>query len=161
MYDFQRFLTAKNARDAAKVGGAWSVFLVVRWAMAMGIVLLALSGTMGVTDSEKVMPMVLRDFLPTGLRGLVIVGLLAAFMSTFSSTVNSGASFIVRDIWQPMLRRKRTEKQAIKFSYTATVLLVLFGIMIGFQGKSIADIWNWMMMALGAGIIIPNVLRWY
>jgi SSS family solute:Na+ symporter len=161
MYDFQRFLAAKNARDAAKVGAAWSVFLVVRWAMAMGIVLLALTGTMGATDSEKVMPLVLRDFLPTGLRGLVIAGLLAAFMSTFSSTVNSGASFIVRDIWQPMLRRKRTERQAIKFSYTATVLLVLFGIMIGFQGKSISDIWNWMMMALGAGIIIPNVLRWY
>jgi SSS family solute:Na+ symporter len=161
MYDFQRFLAAKNDRDAAKVGAAWSVFLVVRWAMVMGIALLALTGTVGVTDSEKVMPLVLRDFLPIGLRGFVIAGLLAAFMSTFSSTVNSGASFIVRDIWQPMLRRKRTERQAIKFSYMATVSLVLFGIMIGFQGKSIADIWNWIMMALGAGIIIPNVLRWY
>jgi Na+/proline symporter len=161
MYDFQRFLAAKNDRDAAKVGAAWSVFLVVRWAMVMGIALLAMTGTVGITDSEKVMPLVLRDFLPTGLRGLVIAGLLAAFMSTFSSTVNSGASFIVRDIWQPLLRRQRTEKQAIKFSYAATILLVLFGIMIGFQGRSIADIWNWMMMALGAGIIIPNVLRWY
>jgi SSS family solute:Na+ symporter len=161
MYDFQRFLAAKNDRDAAKVGSAWSVFLVVRWAMVMGIVLLAMTGTVGVTDSEKVMPLVLRDFLPIGLRGLVIAGLLAAFMSTFSSTVNSGASFIVRDIWQPMLRKKRTERQAIRFSYSATVLLVIFGILIGFQGKSIADIWNWMMMALGAGIIIPNVLRWY
>lgn len=161
MYDFQRFLAAKNDRDAAKVGAAWSVFLVVRWAMVMGIALLALTGAMGVTDSEKVMPLVLRDFLPIGLRGFVIAGLLAAFMSTFSSTVNSGASFIVRDIWQPLLRRKRTERQAIKFSYIATVLLVFLGIMIGFQGQSIADIWNWMMMALGAGIIVPNVLRWY
>jgi hypothetical protein len=43
----------------------------------------------------------------------------------------------------------------------ATILLVLSGILIGFQGQSIADIWNWMMMALGAGIIVPNVLRWY
>lgn len=161
MYDFQRFLAAKNDRDAAKVGAAWSVFLVVRWAMVMGIALLALTGTMGVSDSEKVMPLVLRDSLPVGLRGLVVAGLLAAFMSTFSSTVNSGASFIVRDIWQPMLRREKTEAQAIKFSYIATVLLVLLGMMIGLQGRSIADIWNWMMMALGAGIIVPNVLRWY
>ena len=161
MYDFQRFLAAKNDRDAAKVGAAWSIFLIVRWAMVMGIALLALTGTMGVTDSEKVMPLVLRDFLPIGLRGLVIAGLLAAFMSTFSSTVNSGASFIVRDIWQPLWRRPRTEKQAIRFSYAATILLVLLGVLIGFQGRSIADIWNWMMMALGAGIIVPNVLRWY
>jgi Na+/proline symporter len=161
MYDFQRFLAARNERDAAKVGAAWSVFLVVRWAMVMGIALLALTGTMGVSDSERVMPLVLRDFLPIGLRGLVIAGLLAAFMSTFSSTVNSGASFIVRDIWQPLFGRKKTEEQSIKFSYAATVLLVLLGILIGFQGRSIADIWNWMMMALGAGIIVPNVLRWY
>ncbi|MHC4700963.1 MAG: sodium:solute symporter family transporter, partial [Planctomycetota bacterium] len=104
MYDFQRFLAARDARDAAKVGAAWSVFLIVRWAMAIGIALLALTGVAGVTDSEKVMPLVLLEFMPTGIRGIVIAGLLAAFMSTFSSTVNSGASFIVRDIWQPYFR---------------------------------------------------------
>jgi Na+/proline symporter len=161
MYDFQRFLAARNDRDAAKVGAAWSGFLLVRWAMVTGIALLALTGVAGVTDSERVMPLVLRDYLPLGLRGIVIAGLLAAFMSTFSSTVNSGASFIVRDIWQSYFRPRATEKQAVRFSYLATVLLVLLGLVIGFQSESIADIWNWMMVTLGAGVIIPNVLRWY
>jgi Na+/proline symporter len=161
MYDFQRFLATRSDRDAAKVGAAWSVFLVVRWAMAMGIVLLALTGAVGVADSEQVMPVVLRDMLPAGIRGLVIAGLLAAFMSTFSSTVNSGASFIVRDIWQAYIRPGASDRQALRFSYLATLILVLLGIGIGFQGRSIADIWNWMMMALGAGVIVPNVLRWY
>lgn len=161
MYDFQRFLAARNDRDAAKIGAAWSVFLVIRWAMVMGIVLLALTGITGVSDAEKVMPLVLRDFLPVGIRGLVIAGLLAAFMSTFSSTVNSGASFIVRDIWQVFFRRNPSQSQAIRCSYLATILLVFIGLMIGLQSSSIADIWNWMMMALGAGIIVPNVLRWY
>ena len=161
MYDFQRFLAARNDRDAAKVGAAWSGFLVIRWALVMGITLLALTGAVGVTDSEKVMPIVLWDFLPLGLRGFVIAGLLAAFMSTFSSTVNSGASFIVRDIWQQYFRRRSSEKEAIQFSYIATVLVVVVGIAIGFQGESIEEIWSWMMMALGAGVIIPNVLRWY
>lgn len=161
MYDFQRFLAARDSRDAAKVGAAWSAFLVVRWAMVMGIALLALTGVAGVTDSEKVMPLVLRDFLPLGLRGVVIAGLLAAFMSTFSSTVNSGASFIVRDIWQPYFRKKASDHQAVRFSYLATILLVLVGIGIGLQSESISEIWNWMMIALGGGVIIPNVLRWY
>ncbi len=161
MYDFQRFLAARNDRDAAKVGASWSVFLLVRWAMVAGIALLALTGVVGVSDSERVMPLVLRDFLPLGIRGIVIAGLLAAFMSTFSSTVNSGASFIVRDIWQPYIRPKATEKQAVRFSYLATVLLVALGLVIGFESQSIAEIWNWMMVTLGAGIIIPNVLRWY
>ncbi|MHC4682016.1 MAG: sodium:solute symporter family transporter [Planctomycetota bacterium] len=161
MYDFQRFLAARDARDAAKVGAAWSVFLVVRWAMAVGIALLALTGVAGVSDSEKVMPLVLLKFLPAGLRGVVIAGLLAAFMSTFSSTVNSGASFIVRDLWQPYFRPDAGEREAVRFSYVATVLLVLAGVGIGFRATSIAQIWSWIMMALGAGGVIPNVLRWY
>jgi SSS family solute:Na+ symporter len=161
MYDFQRFLAARDDRDAAKVGASWSAFLIVRWAMVMGIALLALTGVLGVVDSEKVMPLVLRDFLPVGIRGIVIAGLLAAFMSTFSSTVNSGASFIVRDIWQPYFRPRASEKQAVRFSYLATILLVVLGLSIGFQSQSIAQIWNWMMVTLGAGIVLPNVLRWY
>jgi SSS family solute:Na+ symporter len=161
MYDFQRFLAARDSRDAAKVGAAWSFFLIVRWAMATGIALLALTGVAGVTDSEKVMPLVLLKFLPVGLRGIVIAGLLAAFMSTFSSTVNSGASFIVRDLWQPYFRPKAGDKESVRFSYAATLLLVLIGLGIGTQAESIAQIWSWMMMALGAGVVIPNVLRWY
>ncbi|NQT04238.1 MAG: hypothetical protein HQ580_19585 [Planctomycetes bacterium] len=161
MYDFQRFLAARNARDAAKVGAAWSSFLIVRWAMATGIALLALTGVTGITDSEKVMPVVLQELLPIGIRGIVIAGLLAAFMSTFSSTVNSGASFIVRDIWQPYFNPHASEKESVRFSYWATLALVLVGVIIGSQVDSIAQIWNWMMMVLGAGMAIPNVLRWY
>jgi len=161
MYDFQRFLAARDARDAAKVGAAWSVFLIFRWAMVTGIVLLALTGVAGVTDSEKVMPLVLLKFLPAGFRGIVIAGLLAAFMSTFSSTVNSGASFIVRDIWQPYFCPQADEKKSVHFSYVATILLVLIGVAIGTKAGSIAQIWSWIMMGLGAGVVIPNVLRWY
>ena len=161
MYDFQRFLAARDARDAAKVGAAWSFFLIVRWAMAVGIALLGLTVITNIKDTEQVMPVVLQEFLPTGIRGIVIAGLLAAFMSTFSSTVNSGASFIVRDIWQPYFRPQASDTESVRFSYLATLVLVLVGIGIGFQAESIAKIWGWMMMALGAGIVIPNVLRWY
>ena len=161
MFDFQRFLAARDPRDAAKVGAAWSFFLVVRWAMTMGIALLAVVGVAGVTDSEKVMPIVLMQFLPTGIRGLVIAGLLAAFMSTFSSIVNSGAAFIVRDIWQPYFRPAASVKETIKAGYFASILIVVFGLAIGFNAASIAQIWSWIMMALGAGVVVPNVLRWY
>ncbi len=161
MYDFQRFLAARDARDASKVGAAWSLFLIVRWGMAAGIVLLALAGIASVTDPEQVMPLVLQEYLPVGVRGLVIAGLLAAFMSTFSSTLNSGASYVVRDIWQPFFRPQADQRSLIRASYAATVGIVAAGLLIGFQAESIAQIWSWMMMALGAGVVIPNVLRWY
>ena len=59
MYDFQIFLAARDPRDAAKVGAAWSGFLLVRWAMTMGIAMLALTGIGSVEDPERVMPVVL------------------------------------------------------------------------------------------------------
>ena len=161
MSDFQRFLAARNARDAAKIGAAWSFFLIIRWGMCAGIVLLGLTGIAHVIDSEQVMPIVLGKFLPVGFRGVVIAGLLAAFMSTFSSTVNAAASYLVRDLWQPIFRPDAGERHLIRSSYAATVTIVLVGIAIGFQAHSIAQIWNWIMMALGAGVIMPNVLRWY
>lgn len=161
MYDFQRFLAARDSRDAAKVGAAWSVFLVVRWAMAAGIALLALTGITSVTDAEKVMPEVLLKFMPMGIRGIVLAGLLAAFMSTFSSTVNSGASFIVRDVWQPYFRPRAGDAESVRAGYWATLLLVMIGLVIGAMVDSITQIWNWMMMGLGAAMIVPNVLRWY
>ncbi len=161
LYDFQRHLAAASVRDACKLAASWPFFLVVRWGMVAGITLLALSGVMNAHDPEKVMPAVLQEYLPAGIRGVVIAGLLAAFMSTFSSTVNSGASFVVRDIWQPIFRPRADEKHLIRSSYVATVGIVIAGILIGFRAESIGQIWGWLMMALGAAVIVPNVLRWY
>jgi len=161
MYDFQRFLAARSPRDAAKLGAAWSAFLVVRWAMCAGIVLLALAGVMNVTDPERVMPMVLAKYLPVGVRGLVVAGLLAAFMSTFSSTVNSGASYIVRDFWQALVAPRASQRHLVRAGYVATVAIVGLGLAIGSRATSIKEIWDWLMMALGAGVVVPNVLRWY
>jgi Na+/proline symporter len=159
-YDFQRFLAAKDARDASKLGAAWTFFLIVRWAMCMGIALLALTRPGAPADTEETMPWVLNTFLPIGMRGFVIAGLLAAFMSTFSSTVNVGASYIVRDFYQPFAPRA-TQKGLVFVSYLSTIGLVACGIGIGLQANSIAEIWEWLMTGLTAGIIIPNVLRWY
>ena len=161
MYDFQRFVATRDARDAAKVGAAWSIFLIVRWGLCMGIALLALTGIAQDTDPEKVMPIVLQQYMPDGVRGFVIAGLLAAFMSTFSSTVNCGASYIVRDFWQRFVVPDADDRHLVRASYAATIGIVIAGTAIGFQAESIAQIWGWMMMALGAGVVMPNVLRWY
>jgi solute:Na+ symporter, SSS family len=160
MTDFQAFLAARDSRDACKLGAAWSGFLVVRWAMCMGIALLAVTGLEQSGDPEKVMPMVLQEYLPVGVRGLVIAGLLAAFMSTFSATVNAAASYIVRDLWQP-LAGQTDQKALVRASYVATAAVVLTGTAIGYYSDSIRQIWDWLMMALGAAFVIPNVLRWY
>ena len=163
MTDFQLFLSTRNPRDAAKVGAAWSAFLIVRWAMAMGIALLAVTAGVDVVggDAETVMPAVLDKYLDPGILGLVIAGLLAAFMSTFSATVNAAASYIVRDLWQPLVRPGAGEKQLVRAGYVATVSVVVVGTAIGLRADSIRQVWDWLMLALGAAFLVPNVLRWY
>lgn len=167
MFDFQMFLSTRDPRDAAKVGGAWSAFLVVRWAMVMGIALLAITAGIEVIDSqgridaEIVMPKVLGRYLGSGMLGLVLAGLVAAFMSTFSATVNAGASYIVRDLWQPLFNPRANERQLVRASYAATLGIVVVGTLIGMYASSIRQVWDWIMMALGAAFVIPNVLRWY
>ena len=161
MYDFQLFLATRDARDASKLGAAWSGFLIVRWAMCMGIALLALTGLIDTTDPEQAMPLVLQRYLGPGLRGLVIAGLMAAFMSTFGAVINAAASYVVRDLWQPLVAPDAGPKQLVRASYVATIGVVLVGIGIGMGAESIRQVWDWIMMALGAAFVVPNVLRWY
>lgn len=161
MYDFQIFLAARNPRDAAKVGAAWSGFLLVRWAMTMGIALLAMTGIGSVEDPERVMPVVLDRFLWPGVRGFVIAGLFSAFLSTYGAVVNAAASYLVRDLWQPFFAPGASAKNLVRASYLATVGVVVAGVALGWNTESIRQIWDWIMIPLGGAFVIPNALRWY
>lgn len=161
LYDFQRFLAAKNPRDASKLGALWGVIHTIRWPMAMGIAALAIVGLGGVTDPEKVLPMVIHQMLPMGLRGLAIAALLSGFLATFNSTVNGGASYLVKDIYHKYINPRASQRTLILASYASSALLIVLGILIGFQAQSINQMFVWIMGTLGAGVLLPNVLRWY
>jgi len=161
LYDFQRFLSARNERDASKLGLLWGALHTLRWPMAMGLAVLFLSGFMGVSDTEQVMPAVIKSVLPIGVRGLVLAALLAAFMSTFNSTVNAGASYLVVDIYKKYLNPGASPKQLVFAGYLSSSLLIISGILIGWTATSIHKIFQWIMAALGAGVLLPNFLRWY
>ncbi len=163
LYDFQRFLAAKNPREASKLGALWGVVHTVRWPMAMAIAGMGVLGIINLrgVDPEKVLPIVLDQMLPVGLRGLAIAALLSGFLATFSSTVNGGASYLVRDIYHKYLRPQASQNSLIWAGYLSSALLIVLGIVIGSQAESIDRMFKWIMMTLGAGVLLPNVLRWY
>lgn len=161
LYDFQRFLAAKNPRDASKLGALWGVIHTVRWPMAMGLAVLGIVGLAQQGDPEKVLPSVIQQMLPAGLRGFAIAALLSGFLATFNSTVNGGASYIVKDIYHKYINPNASDRKLIYASYISSALLVLLGIAIGFAAKSINQMFTWIMGTLGAGVLMPNVLRWY
>jgi solute:Na+ symporter, SSS family len=159
-YGEQRFLATRSSADAAKAGCAWGFFSIPRWAMIAGFVFLAASGLVGSADPEKILPVVIVQMIPAGLRGFLIAALLAAFMSSFSSTVNAAASIFVRDMVQPAMPNLSVEA-LIRVSYLATVSIVVVGIAIGTQAESIKSIWVWMLAGVIGATLIPNVLRWH
>jgi SSS family solute:Na+ symporter len=159
-YGEQRFLATRSSADAAKAGCAWGFFSIPRWAMISGFVFLAASGLVGSADPEKILPVVIVQMIPAGLRGFLIAALLAAFMSSFSSTVNAAASIFVRDIVQPAIPTLSV-KALIRVSYVATVSIVVAGIAVGTQAESIKSIWVWMLAGVIGATLIPNVLRWH
>ncbi len=159
-YGEQRFLATRSSADAAKAGCAWGFFSIPRWAMIAGFVFLAASGLVGSADPEKILPVVIVQMIPAGLRGFLIAALLAAFMSSFSSTVNAAASIFVRDMVQPAMPNLSV-KSLIRVSYAATVLIVVVGIAVGTQAESIKSIWVWMLAGVIGATLIPNVLRWH
>jgi Na+/proline symporter len=104
---------------------------------------------------------VIQDMLPTGVRGIVLAALLSGFLATFNSTVNGGASYIVKDIYHKYLNPRATQRQLILASYASSALLVVMGIAVSFASSSIDQMFTWIMGTLGAGVLLPNVLRWY
>jgi len=159
-YGEQRFLATRTSADAAKAGCAWGFFSMARWAMIAGFVFLATSGLVESADPEKILPVVIVEMIPVGLRGFLVAALLAAFMSSFSSTVNAAASIVVRDLVQPA-KPDLSTNALIRASYIATVSIVIAGIAIGTQADSIKSIWVWMLAGVIGATLIPNVLRWH
>ena len=115
----------------------------------------------GQINPERVMPSVLANCIPIGLRGVLLVALLAAAMSTINAFLNMATGFFTRDIYQAYLRPKAHNRELIFASYTFGVVLVCLSFAMAYTSKNINDIWGWISMSLGGGMIIPFALRLY
>jgi len=107
-------------------------------------------------------PMVIRELAPAGLRGLMLVTFFAAFMSTISTQMNWGASYLVRDVYQRFLVKHASDKHYARASRLASVLVLAAGGVATWimHGTAIDEIWN-ILLALGAGTGAVFMLRWF
>ncbi|MCX6334264.1 MAG: Na+:solute symporter [Bacteroidia bacterium] len=168
-YDMQRILAAKSPVEASKMSSLVNVVLnPVRYFLIAGLTILALvnfdnlyKGSLTNPDFESILPQVLGAYVPMGLLGLLIAGLLAAFMSNFASTVNAAPAYLVNDIYKKYINPEADEKQLVKMSHIASILIVLTGIAAGFLVTSINDVVLWITAALWGGYTAPNLLKWY
>ena len=163
-YVIQRFYAAKNEREAGLLSMFWILLLSLRWPFVISIAIMGISygvSNQVIANPEEVLPVVILEMIPTGLKGLLVAGLIAAAMSTFDSVVNAGAAYWVRDIYQRFLKPEATERSLVWHSRAATAVIVVVGMLSTYAFESLNDVWGWLTMGLGTGLIVPQFIRWY
>jgi solute:Na+ symporter, SSS family len=111
-------------------------------------------------NPEQGYVMVLRDYLPPALRGLMVAAFLAAFMSTIGTQLNWGSSYLVNDLYKRFFVKNSTERHYVLISKIFTVLLVLGSGYTATQLSSINQGWN-LVLNIGFGTGAVYILRWY
>ena len=169
-YDMQKVLSTRSPKEASKMTGFVSIVLLpIRYSMVIGLTVLALlyyktlnlSDGKGGTDFERILPGAINNFLPVGIMGMVLTGLLGAFMGTFSGTLNAAQAYIVNDIYLKYINPNAPTKKIITMNYGMGVVVVIVGIVLGFFAKDVNSILQWIVSALYGGYIAANMLKWY
>ncbi|AFY68794.1 Na+/solute symporter [Thalassoporum mexicanum PCC 7367] len=163
-YMSQRYFAAKSDREAGLLSLFWILLLSFRWPLVTSFAMLGIHYGLNnqvITDPELILPTVLENYIPTGIRGLLVACFLAAAMSTFDSIINSAASYWVRDIYQTYINPNAQQPTLIRQSQIASIVIVLIGLLFSFYQTSINEIWGWLTTGLGAGLFMPLLLRWY
>lgn len=150
-----KIANAPSQYPVALIDGLKSIFSNA-WAQKLSLV-----GFQGTVNPERILPAVIMYQLPIGLKGLLVVALIAAMKSAFGGLLNCSGAFFVKDIYQNVLRPNASNRELIGAAYISTIAVVLMGFVMGVTAPSINSLWGWIVMSLGAGGIAPALLRLY
>ncbi len=168
-YVAQRIFSAKNERHGL-LATLW--FNVAHYALrpwpwilvALASLVLYRGATLdpetGKPDAAFGYVQVMNDYLPVGFRGLLLASFAAAYMSTISTQMNWGASYIVNDFYRRFVRPSASERHLVLASRLATLLIVLLSIVVTYFMNRITSGWE-LVLSLGAGTGLVYILRWY
>jgi Na+/proline symporter len=167
-YIAQRMFSAKDETNA--VGGTL-LFNVAHFALRpwpwILVALVALVVYPGLDDPEKGYPMLMLKLLPAGLLGLLAVAFLAAFVSTVSTHLNWGASYVVNDFYKPFLKpesefesKAAAQKHYVLVSRWTTLLMMVAAVIVSLLFDTVRGGWE-AILSIGAGTGLVYMLRWF
>ena len=167
-YDMQRVLSTRNEVEASKMSALTIVVLLVpRYLMIAGFAVLGLvylgpelQSMGGGIDFETLLPEAIQRFVPIGFKGLLLAGLLAAFMGTFSAFVNAAPAYLVNDIYKKYINPNASDKTYVRYSYLSSIAIVVIGVIGGFFASSINALTIWITFSLYGGYAAANALKW-
>ncbi|KQC30690.1 sodium:solute symporter family protein [Flagellimonas eckloniae] len=173
-YIAQRMLAAKNENHAI---GATFFFNIMHYALRpWPWILVALASLVVYPDIASIheaFPNIAEDKLghdlaysamltklPSGLLGIVLASLVAAYMSTISTQLNWGSSYIVYDFYKQQINPNATEKQMVNVGRLSTVILMLLSALLALALQNAMGVFN-LLLSFGAGTGLIFILRWF
>ncbi|MBR9919498.1 MAG: Na+:solute symporter [Bacteroidetes bacterium] len=168
-YDMQKILSTRSPREAALMSGSVSFILMpIRYFMIAGFGVLALLFTdqldlivAGEVDFEQILPSAINEFVPVGFLGLLLAGLLAAFMSTFAGTLNATQAYIINDIYLKRIKPQASNQRIKWMNYVIGLIVVAISVVLGFFAQDVNDVLQWIVSGLFGSYVAANVLKWY
>jgi SSS family solute:Na+ symporter len=162
-YIAQRMMSAKDERHSV-LATLW--FTIAHYALRpwpwiiVALATLVLYPELSPDNKKTGFILAMRDYLPPGLLGLLIAAFLAAYMSTISTHLNWGSSYIINDFYRRFVKKDAKEEHYVVISRITTLLLVLLSSLLIFVIKSISGAWAF-IIECGAGLGLVLILRWY
>jgi len=156
----QRLASTANEREAEKAAHAFNVlnYIVRTWPWVL-VGLAALLVLPGLADPELAYPLLMLKYLPAGMLGLVFASLLAAFMSTVSTQVNWGASYLVHDLYA-RFSGETDDRKLLRAARWATIGITLLAATLSFFMQNVGTVFRFLIL-IGNGPGLVLLLRWF
>jgi Na+/proline symporter len=169
-YIAQRMMSARNEKEAVYATLFFQIahYCLRPWPwIIVGLCALVLYPDLSVEDSAQGFVLAMRDHLPTGLKGLLLVAFLSAYMSTLSTQLNWGASYLTNDLYKRFIRKDKEgeseedkQKDYVQKGRLFTILIVVAALLAGTQMETIDGAATF-LIECGAGLGMVLILRWY
>ena len=157
----QRLAAAKDEAEAEKSTWFFNIlhYLIRTWPWVV-VALVALVIYPDLADPELGYPRLMLDFLPPVLLGLVVASLVAAFMSTVSTSINWGASYLTNDLYLRFYRPNAPQSELVLVGRVASVIVTVVGAIAAFYATDVATVFR-LVIAIGTGPGLVLILRWF
>ena len=157
----QRLAAAKDEAEAEKSTWFFNImhYIVRTWPWII-VALVAMVIYPDLEDKELGYPKLMLDFLPPVMLGLVVTSLIAAFMSTVSTSINWGASYLTNDIYLRFLKPNASQRELVTVGRITSIIVTLFGAIAALYSTDVRTVFR-LVIAIGTGPGLVLILRWF
>jgi Na+/proline symporter len=162
-YVAQRIMSAKNEKHSLLATLFFQIahYCIRPWPwILVGLCAIVLYPELSMSDKGLGYVKAMNDFLPIGLKGLLLAAFFAAYMSTIATHLNWGTSYVINDFYKRFISINKTEKHYVTISRVTTILFMILSVVVTLLMSTISGVWAF-VIECGAGLGLVLILRWF